>query len=108
MARAMLSFGMLSARAARIAARWRGFIAGSGRAVLAATASWRVGSQARFHRGVGQAHLGRDGDFARELAEHLRLDGVLPPLAVHDVLELGMAGQGSLRERSNLRFRRAL
>jgi hypothetical protein len=33
-----------------------------------------------------------DGDFARQLAEQLGLLSVLPPLAVHDVLELGMAG----------------
>src|SRR4051794_23444164 len=36
-ARAILSFGMLSARAARIAARRRGFMLGSGRPILAAT-----------------------------------------------------------------------
>src|SRR3954453_19864499 len=33
----MLSFGMLSARAARIAARRRGFMSGSGRPILADT-----------------------------------------------------------------------
>src|SRR5881397_2083043 len=37
MARAILSFGMLSARAARIAARRRGFMSGSGRPILADT-----------------------------------------------------------------------
>ena len=65
----MLSFGMFSARAARIAARRRGFMCR-----------------------VGQADLGRHRDLARELGEQLGAERVLPPLAVHDVLELGMAG----------------
>src|SRR5207253_1661065 len=50
------------------------------------------GAQPRVHDGVRGPELGRDGDFPRQLAEQLRLLGVLPPLAVHDVLELGMAG----------------
>src|SRR5919112_2008648 len=37
MARSILSFGMFSARAAMMAARSRGFIAGSGRPILAET-----------------------------------------------------------------------
>src|SRR5204863_9960301 len=36
----------------------------------------------------------------RRLAEKLRLLGVLPPLAVHDVLELGMAGHCGSRDSS--------
>src|SRR5207253_9113240 len=36
--------------------------------------------------------LAGNRDFRRQLAEKLRLLGVLAPLAVHDVLELGMAG----------------
>ena len=54
------------------------------------------GAQARIHGRVGQPQLGRDGDFARELAEQLGLRRVLPPLAVHDVLELRMSGHGLL------------
>jgi hypothetical protein len=46
------------------------------------------GAQARIHCRVWHPQLGRHGDFARKLAEYLRLDGVLPSLAVHDVLEL--------------------
>src|SRR5918998_1390850 len=51
----------------------------------------------RVHGGVGQAHLGRDGDFAGELGEELGADRVDPALAVHDVLELGMSGHRGLR-----------
>ena len=50
------------------------------------------GAQPWIHRRVRSPELGSDGDFARQLAEQLRLLSVLPPLAVHDVLELGMAG----------------
>ena len=50
--------------------------------------------QPRVHRRVGHAELRRHRDFARELAEQLGPDFVLPPLAVHDVLELGMTGHG--------------
>ena len=46
------------------------------------------GAQPRIHGGIGQPQLGRDGDFAGELAEQLGPHRVLPPLAVHDVLEL--------------------
>jgi len=46
------------------------------------------GTQARVHARIGRSHLGRDRDLARQLAEQLGLDRVLPPLAVHDVLEL--------------------
>jgi hypothetical protein len=53
-------------------------------------------AQARIHGGVGQAELGGDGDFTRELAEQLGFHRILPPLAVHDVLELGMAGHDLL------------
>src|SRR6185369_1575441 len=35
------------------------------------------GAQARVHVGVGRAQLGRDGDFPRQLAEQLRLLGIL-------------------------------
>jgi hypothetical protein len=38
------------------------------------------------------AHFGRHGDFPRQLGEQFRLLGILPALAVHDVLELGMSG----------------
>jgi hypothetical protein len=55
--------------------------------------SWRAEViAARIHAGVRLAHLGRDGDFPRQLAEQFRLLGILPALAVHDVLELGMSG----------------
>ena len=54
------------------------------------------GAQARVHVRIGHAHLGRDRDFAGELGEELRPDGVDAALAVHDVLELGMSGHGSL------------
>ena len=54
------------------------------------------GAQAWIHHRIGQAELGRDGDFARELAEQLGLHRVLPPLAVHDVLELRMPGHNRL------------
>jgi len=53
-------------------------------------------AQPGIHGGIGQAHLGRNRDFARQLAEQFRLLGILPALAVHDVLELGMAGHGCL------------
>ena len=49
------------------------------------------GAQARIERRVGLAELGGGGDFARELAEQLGFNLILPPLAVHDVLELGMS-----------------
>ena len=52
--------------------------------------------RSRVHRRVGQADLGRHRDLARQLAEQLGLGLILPPLAVHDVLELGMAGHGLL------------
>jgi hypothetical protein len=44
-------------------------------------------AQARIHRRVGQAGLGRDGDFARQLGEERGARRVRLPLAVHDVLE---------------------
>src|SRR4051812_28964485 len=46
----MLSFGTLSARAARIAARSRGFIAGSGRPIFAATVISRDSLPNTFER----------------------------------------------------------
>jgi hypothetical protein len=49
------------------------------------------GAQARVHVGIGQAHLRGDGDFAAELGEHARALLILRALAVHDVLEFGMA-----------------
>src|SRR5258708_22559641 len=55
------------------------------------------GAQARVHCRVRRAELGSHGDFTRQLAEHLRLLGVLPPLAVHNVLELGMSRHRSSR-----------
>jgi len=42
--------------------------------------------------------IGGDGDFAGQLAEKLRLLGILAALAMHDVLELGMAGHARSRE----------
>src|SRR6478752_4786388 len=42
--------------------------------------------QARVHRRIGRAELGRDCDLAGELAEHLRADRIHPALPVHDVL----------------------
>jgi len=38
------------------------------------------GAQSRVHHRIGQADLGGNGDFARELAEQLGLHPVLPPL----------------------------
>src|SRR5262249_4338655 len=37
---------------------------------------------------------------AREFAEQLGLGGILPPLTVHDVLELRMSGHGGLQRRA--------
>jgi uncharacterized protein DUF1236 len=51
-------------------------------------------AQARVHVGVGHAGLGRHRDLAGELGEDLGADRILPPLAVHDVLELRMASHG--------------
>jgi hypothetical protein len=64
--------------------------------------------QARVHRRVGHAELGRHGDLARQLAEQLGFHLILPPLAVHDVLELGMSGHGvhSCKTRPAARARR--
>jgi hypothetical protein len=54
-------------------------------------------AQPRVHGRVRGAQFRGHGDFPRQLAEHLRLLGVLLALPVHDVLELGMAGHaGSL------------
>ena len=69
--------------------------------------SWRaemIAARSRaFIAGIGLAHLGRDRDFARQLAEQFRLLGVLPALAVHDVLELGMSGHAvSLEDSSGM------
>jgi len=59
-------------------------------------------AQPRIHAGIRLAQLGRDGDFPRQLAEQFRLLGILPALAMHDVLELGMSGhavpQGFVRD----------
>ena len=60
-----------------------------------------------IHRRVGQAELRRHGDFARELAEQLGLLRVLPALAVHDVLELGMSGHRLVPGRPVRDFARA-
>ena len=49
-------------------------------------------AQARVHLGIGHAVLGGDRDLARELGEQLGPGRVLAALAVHDVLELRMAG----------------
>jgi hypothetical protein len=54
------------------------------------------GAQARVHDRIGQSQLGEDGDFPRQLSEQLGFGRILPPLAVHDVFELGMAGHGVL------------
>ncbi len=53
-------------------------------------------TQARIHVGIGHAGAGRDRDFARKLGEKHRALFVLRTLAVHDVLEFGMAGHRSL------------
>src|ERR1051325_8104253 len=50
MARWMLSLGMFSARAARIAARRRGFMLGSGRPILAATVISRASLENTLER----------------------------------------------------------
>src|SRR3954463_925918 len=50
MARWMLSLGMFSARAARMAARRRGFMFGSGRPILAATVTSRASLENTFER----------------------------------------------------------
>uniref|UniRef100_A0A0N4ZGF4 LigA n=1 Tax=Parastrongyloides trichosuri TaxID=131310 RepID=A0A0N4ZGF4_PARTI len=52
-------------------------------------------TQARVHRRIGHARLGGDGDFARQLGEQLGPRRVCAALAVHDVLEFGMAGHES-------------
>ena len=49
-----------------------------------------------FIAGSGLAHFGRHRDFPRQLAEQFRLLGILLALAVHDVLELGMAGHAGV------------
>jgi hypothetical protein len=46
--------------------------------------------------GSGQTHLRRHGDFARQLGKQAGALLVLRALAVHDVLEFGMAGHGAL------------
>ena len=69
MARSILSFGMFSARAARIAARRRGLNAGSGMPSLADTVISRASLPNSLERALSCA-----------------------PLLVHDVLELGMTG----------------
>ena len=58
------------------------------------------GAQARVHRRVGHAQAGGDGDLARQLAEQLGLRRILPPLAVHDVLELRMSSHDPSRSAS--------
>jgi hypothetical protein len=52
------------------------------------------GAQARIVRRIGHAHLRGDEDFARQLGEQLGAHRIHAPLAVHDVLELTMAGHG--------------
>src|SRR5690606_6863980 len=49
-------------------------------------------AQPRVHGRVGQARLGGDGDVPRQLGEQLGPLRVGAALAVHDVLEFGMAG----------------
>jgi hypothetical protein len=41
--------------------------------------------------------LGRDGDFTRQLGKQLGTLFILPPLAEHDVFELGMTGHNRFR-----------
>src|SRR5208282_3905230 len=65
------------------------------------------GPQAGVHRRIGQAQLGRDSDFARELGEELGADRVLLALLVHDVLELTMTGHKSPRTTLELRGMRS-
>ena len=50
---------------------------------------WAIEDQGgTFHGRVGQTGLGRNRDFTGELGEHFRPHGILPTLAVHDILEL--------------------
>jgi hypothetical protein len=56
-------------------------------------------AQAGIVRRIGQARAGGHGDLAADLAEGAGALGVLPALAVHDVLELGMAGHRNFRDR---------
>ena len=58
------------------------------------------GAQPRIHRGIGRSHPRGDGDLARQLSEQLGFRRILPPLAVHDVLELRMSSHASLRDAS--------
>jgi hypothetical protein len=60
-----------------------------------ALAALTASAQARVHVRIGHAHLGRDGDFAGKLGKLRRALLVLRALAVHDVLEFGMACHGS-------------
>jgi hypothetical protein len=52
------------------------------------------GAQARVHVRIGHAHLGGDGNFAGKLGKLRGALLVLRALAVHDVLEFGMACHG--------------
>jgi crossover junction endodeoxyribonuclease RuvC len=58
----------------------------------------QCGAQARVMVRVGQALLGCHGDFAPDLGEGPGALGVLPALAVHDVLELRMASHDDFRD----------
>ena len=48
-------------------------------------------AQTRVHVHIGRAHLGRDRDFTAELGKQIGAFFVLRTLAVHDILEFGMA-----------------
>src|SRR5690606_28957283 len=48
-------------------------------------------AQPGIEGGIGLAHLGGDGDFARPLGKDLGPDRIRPALAMHDVLGVGMA-----------------
>jgi hypothetical protein len=52
--------------------------------------------QTRVHVGIGHAAPGRRRDLARQLGKQLGAGRVLPALAVHDVLELRMAGHAGV------------
>src|SRR3546814_4768092 len=54
------------------------------------------GAQPGIHRRIGQARLRRHRDLAAELGKQRRALFVLRTLAVHDVLEFGMAGHGRI------------
>jgi hypothetical protein len=57
------------------------------------------GAQSRVHGGIGYPQPRGDGDLACKLAKQLGFCRILPPLAVHDVLELRMSGHDPFQVR---------